>query len=63
MSFVMDMVFKKKVRRKIKFGKKFKLWRLRESEEKKHFAEGLTTNLMVWFEKKVLDVVSEVWLY
>ena len=59
----MDMVFKKKVRRKIKFGKKFKLCRLRESEVKKHFAEGLTTNLMVWFEKKVLDVVSEVWLY
>ena len=59
----MDMVFKKKVRRKIKFGKKFKLCRLRESEVKKHFAEGLTTNLMVWFGKKELDDLSEVWLY
>ena len=59
----MDMLFKKKVRRKIKFGNKFKLCRLRESEVKKHFAERLTTNLMFWFEKKVLDVVSEVWLY
>ena len=31
---LMDMVFKKKVRRKVKFRKKLKLWRLRESEVK-----------------------------
>ena len=36
---LMDMVFKMKVGRKIKFGKKFKLWRLRESEVKEQFAE------------------------
>ena len=37
---LMDMVFKKKVRRKVKFRKKFKMWRLRESEVKEEFAEG-----------------------
>ena len=36
---LMDMVFKKKVRRKGKFRNKLKLWRLRESEVKKEFAE------------------------
>ena len=30
---------------------------------KEEFAKGLTTNLMVWFGKKVLHVLSEVWLY
>ena len=44
---LIDMVFKKKVRRKVKFRKKLKLWRLRESEVKEEFAEGLTTNVMV----------------
>ena len=39
---LMDMVFKKKVRRKVKFRKKLKLWRLRESEGKEEFAEGVT---------------------
>ena len=39
---LMDMVFKKKVRRKVKFKKKLKLWRLRESEGKEEFAEGVT---------------------
>ena len=34
----MDMVLKKKVRRKVKFKKKLKLWRLRESEVKEEFA-------------------------
>ena len=36
---LMDMVFKKKVRREVKFRKKFKLQRLRESEVKEEFAE------------------------
>ena len=39
---LMDMVFKKKVRKKVKFRKKLKLWRLRESEGKEEFAEGVT---------------------
>ena len=38
----MDKVFKKKVRKKVKFRKKLKLWRLRESEGKEEFAEGVT---------------------
>ena len=38
---LMDMVFKKKVRRKVKFRKKLKLLKLRESEVKKEFAEGV----------------------
>ena len=37
---LMDMVLKKKVRRKVKFRKKLKLWRLRESEGKEDF-EGV----------------------
>ena len=43
----MDMVFKKKVRRKLKFKKKLKVWRLGESEVKEEFPEGVTTNVMV----------------
>ena len=38
---LMDIVFKKKVRRKVKFRKKLKLWMLRESELKEEFAEGV----------------------
>ena len=38
---LIDMVFKKKVRRKVKFRKKLKLWKLRESEVKEEFAEGV----------------------
>ena len=38
---LIDMVFKKKIRRKVKFRKKLKLWRLRESEVKEEFAEGV----------------------
>ena len=37
---LMDMVFKKKVRRKVKFRKKLKLQRLRGSEVKEEFVEG-----------------------
>ena len=39
---LMDMVFKMKVRRKVKFRKKLKMWRLRESEVKEEFAEGVS---------------------
>ena len=38
---LMDMVFKNKVKRKVKFRKKLKLWRLRESEGKEEFAGGV----------------------
>ena len=38
---LMDMMFKKKVRRKLKFRKKLKLWSLRELEVKEEFAEGV----------------------
>ena len=38
---LMDMVFKKNIRRKVKFRKKLKLWRLRELEVKEEFAEGV----------------------
>ena len=37
---LMDMVFKKKVRRKVKFRKKLKLQSLRGSEVKEEFVEG-----------------------
>ena len=40
------MMFKKKVRRKVKLRKKLKLRRLRESEVKEEFGVGLT-NVMV----------------
>ena len=40
---VMDMVLKKKVRRKVKFRKKLKLWRLRESDVKEEFAKGISS--------------------
>lgn len=46
---LMDMAFKKRVRRKVKFRKKLKLGRLRESEVKKESTEllkRLTTNVM-----------------
>ena len=50
------MVFNKKFRRKVKFRKKLKLWRLRESEVKQKFAEGVT-NVMV------MSYVSDVCSY
>ena len=37
----MNMVFKNNVRRKVKFRKKMKLSRLRESEVNEEFAEGI----------------------
>ena len=39
---LMDMVFKKKGRRKVKFRKKLKLWKFRESEVKEKFAERVS---------------------
>ena len=64
----MEMVFKKKVMRKVKFGKKLKLWRLRELERKVEFAEGVNNKYdcnedCCGSKRKLLDVVSEVWLY
>ena len=48
---LMDMVFKKKVRRKVKFRRKLKPWRLRELEVKEDFAEGVNNKCMVRKEK------------
>ena len=39
---LMDMVFNKKVRRKVKFRNILKMWRLRESGVKEEFAPGVT---------------------
>ena len=62
---LMNMVFKKKVRRKVKFRKKLKLWRLRESELKEEFAEGASNKCdgnvdCCGLKRKLLDVASEV---
>ena len=43
---LMDILFKKRFRRKLKFRKQLELWRLRESEVKE-FAKGLITNVIV----------------
>ena len=62
---LMDMVFRKKVKRKVKFRKKLKLWRLRESELKEEFADGVNNKCdgnEDWYnlKSKLLDVASEV---
>ena len=59
---LMDMIFKK-VRRKVKFRKKLKLWRLRESEVKEEFAEVVNNKCdgnKDWcgLKRKLLDVAS-----
>ena len=59
----MDMVFKKKVRRKVKFRKKSKLRRLRESEVKEEFAERVNNKCdgnedLCGLKRKLLDVAS-----
>ena len=64
----MDMVFKKKVQRKVKFRKKLELWRLRESEVKEDFAAGVNNKCdgnedWCGLKRKLLDVVSEVCSY
>ena len=61
----MDMVFKKKVKRKVIFRKKLRLWRLRKSKMKEQFAEWVNNK---WggnedwggLKRKLLDVASEV---
>ena len=65
---LMDVVFKKKVRRKVKFRKKLKLWRLRESEVKEDFAAGVNNKYYCnedWcgLKRKLLDVANEVCSY
>ena len=62
---LMDMVFKKNVMRKVKFRKKLKLWRLRESDVKEEFAEGInnkcdSTEDWCGLKRKLLGVASEV---
>ena len=65
----MDMVFKKKVRKKVKFRMKLKLQRLKESEVKKEFAEGVNYKCdgnedWCGFEKKVDRCYKlSLWLY
>ena len=61
---LIDMVFRKKVKRKVKFRKKLKLWRSRESELKE-FADGVSNKCddnEDWYDlkSKLLDVASEV---
>ena len=61
----MDMVFKKKVRGKVKSRKKLKLWRLRESELKEEIAEGINNKHdgnedWCGLKRRLLDVASEV---
>ena len=61
----MDMVFRKKVKRKVKFRKKLKLWRLRESVLKEEFADGVNNKCdgnEDWYDlkSKLLDVAGEV---
>ena len=60
----MDMVLKKEIRRKVKFRKKLKPWRLRESEVKEQFAEGVNNKCngdedWCGLKRKFLDVASE----
>ena len=60
----MDMVFRKKVKRKVKFRKKLKLWMLRESELKEEF-NGVNNKCdgnEDWsdLKSKLLDLVSVV---
>ena len=52
---LMDVVFRKKVKRKAKFRKKLKLWRLRESELKEEFADGVNNKCdgnEDWYDSK-----------
>ena len=62
---LMDMVFRKKVKRKVKSRKKLKLWRLRESELKEEYVDGVNNKCdgdEDWYDlkSKLLDVASEV---
>ena len=65
---LMDIVFIKKVRRKVTFRKKLKLWRLRESEVKEEFAEGVNNKCdgnEEWcdLKRKLLDIAMEGCVY
>ena len=58
-------MFKKKVMRKVKFGKKLKLWRLRESVVKEEFPEEVNNKCgdnEDWrgLKRKLLDAMSGV---
>ena len=62
---LMDMVFRKKVKRKVKFRKKLKLWRLRESELREEFADWVNNKCdgnEDWYDlkSKLLDNAGEV---
>ena len=62
---LMDMAFRKNVKRKVKFRKKLKLWRLGESKLKEEFADGVNNKCdgnEDWYDlkSKLLGVVSEV---
>ena len=62
---LMDMAFRKNVKRKVKFRKKLKLWRLTESELKEEFADGVNNKCdgnEDWYDLKsnLLDVASDV---
>ena len=64
----MDVVFKKKVKRKVKFIKKLKLWRLRESEVKEKFTEGVNNKCDgnedgCGLKRKLLYVASKICVY
>ena len=60
----MDIVFKKKAKRKVKFREKLKLWKLRESKVKEEFVEGgnKCDGNEDWcgLKRKLLDFASEV---
>ena len=61
---LMDMVFKKKVKGKVKFRKKLKLWRLRKSGVKEEFAEGVNNKCdgnedWCGLKRKLSDVTCE----
>ena len=67
---LMNMVFKKRSgsRRKVKFRKKLKLWRLRESEVEGEFPEGVNKKCdgnedWCGLKRKLVDVASEVYDY
>ena len=64
-ALLIDMVFKVKIRRKVKFRKKLKLWLLRKSG-KRRVCWGVNNKCdgnedWCGLKKKLLDVVSEVY--
>ena len=61
---LMNMMFKKKVRRKVEFRNKLKLWRLRESEVKGEFCGGVNkcdgNEYWCGLKRKLLDAMRHV---